>query len=296
MDRLGKEQNVDPESNLQIVRRAYAKGTLANAGVEYDALEDAFARVRREDFLPPGPWSILLPSGGYRLTPSTDPVHLYTDDLVGILPERQINNGQPTLHAELLSLARISAGDHVVHVGAGAGYYSAIMAELAGSAGRVTAIEFDPGLSEMAKRNLASWANVGVLNGDGSLVAFDPADVIYVNAGATRPADHWLDRLKTGGRLMLPLTTNEGFGSYRADQRRGGVFRIVNSDDGYLARWVSPVAIFPCAGMRDEVSEHALALAFERGGWERITRLFRGDDMPEDRCWVRAPGWCLAYE
>ena len=284
------------ESNLQIVRRAYARGILANAGVENDALEDAFARVHREDFLPPGPWSILLPSGGYRLTPSADPVHLYTDDLVGILPERQINNGQPTLHAELLSLAGISAGEHVVHVGAGAGYYSAIMAELVGSVGRVTAIEFNPGLSEMAKRNLASWANVGVLNGDGSLVAFDPADVIYVNAGATRPADHWLDRLKTGGRLMLPLTTNEGFGSYRGDQRRGGVFRIVNSHDGYLARWVSPVAIFPCAGMRDEVSEHALASAFERGGWERVTRLFRGDDLPEERCWVRAPGWCLAYE
>jgi len=25
---------------------------------------------------------------------------------------------------------------------------------------------------------------------------FEPADVIYVNAGATRPADAWLDRLK----------------------------------------------------------------------------------------------------
>jgi protein-L-isoaspartate(D-aspartate) O-methyltransferase len=27
---------------------------------------------------------------------------------------------------------------------------------------------------------------------------FEPADVIYVNAGATRPADAWLDRLKEG--------------------------------------------------------------------------------------------------
>jgi protein-L-isoaspartate O-methyltransferase len=37
-----------------------------------------------------------------------------------------------------------------------------------------------------------------------------PADVIYVNAGATRPADVWLDRLKEGGRLILPLTA-DGF-------------------------------------------------------------------------------------
>jgi len=28
--------------------------------------------------------------------------------------------------------------------------------------------------------------------------------------GATRPADAWLDRLKEGGRLILPLTT-DGF-------------------------------------------------------------------------------------
>jgi protein-L-isoaspartate(D-aspartate) O-methyltransferase len=27
---------------------------------------------------------------------------------------------------------------------------------------------------------------------------FESADVIYVNAGATRPADAWLDRLKEG--------------------------------------------------------------------------------------------------
>ncbi len=39
-------------------------------------------------------------------------------------------------------------------------------------------------------------------------MAFDLADVIYVNAGATRPADIWLDRLNDGGRLVLPLTTD----------------------------------------------------------------------------------------
>ena len=25
-------------------------------------------------------------------------------------------------------------------------------------------------------------------------------------------------------------------------------------------------------------------------------RLYRRDDLPEERCWLRAPGWCLAYE
>jgi protein-L-isoaspartate O-methyltransferase len=56
--------------------------------------------------------------------------------------------------------------------------------------------------------NLAQTPHVRVVHGDGTRATFDPADVIYVNAGATRPADVWLDRLKEGGRLILPLTAD----------------------------------------------------------------------------------------
>jgi protein-L-isoaspartate(D-aspartate) O-methyltransferase len=96
--------------------------------------------------------------------------------------------------------------------------------------------------------------------------------------------------------LMLPLTTSQGFGNYHADVRQGGVFRIVRSLAGYDARWVSAVAIFPCAGMRDVESERALAAAFASGGWERVNRLHRRDAGPADDCWLRAPRWCLVRE
>jgi len=46
---------------------------------------------------------------------------------------------------------------------------------------------------------------------------------------------------------------------------------------------------------RDEASEQALAAAFDKGGAERVTRLYRRDHLPENRCWLRAPGWCLTY-
>lgn len=125
------------EPELQAVRLVYAQRTLAGAKVVDERLQSAFASVRREDFLLPGPWPILqLRDGTYRNTPDANPVHLYTDDLIGIAPERGINNGQPRLHAELLSFAAIQLGEHVVHIGAGAGYYSAIMAELAGTGSR----------------------------------------------------------------------------------------------------------------------------------------------------------------
>lgn len=289
--------NMTPDE-LKIVRRAYARQIMAAVRARDENVENAFADVPREDFLGPGPWPILRRMRDYIPTPTADPVYLYTDDLVGIIPERHINNGQPSLHAYLLSKAAPQANEHVVHVGAGVGYYSAIMAHLVGPDGHVTAIEFDTELAARARANLIAYSNASVVEGDGSVVAFEKADVIYVNAGATRPADIWLDRLKDGGRLILPLTTDKGFSSDNWERMhlRGAVFLVKRKADQFHARWISPVSIFPCEGMRDEQSEKALATAFENGGFNRVTRLYRTADVPAERCWLRAPDWCLAYD
>ena len=87
---------------------------------------------------------------------------------------------------------------------------------MVGEGGRVTAIEFDGGLAERLAANFAGQPNVRALQGDGAQIEFDPADVIYVNAGATRPADIWLDRLNDGGRLILPLTSEKTPKTYRS--------------------------------------------------------------------------------
>ncbi len=286
------------EADLKVVRRDYAKRAAAAAAAAGTGkrVERAFAEVHREDFLGPGPWPVLrLSTRDYAPTPDADPIHLYTDDLIGIAPEREINNGQPSYHAYLLGCANLRDGEHAVHVGAGTGYYSAIMAHLVGRAGRVTAIEYESDLAARARSNLAAYVNVAVIAGDGTIAPFDSADVVYVNAGATRPADAWLDRLKDRGRLVLPLTTDKGFGT-DADMRQGAVFLITRASEGFLARWISPVAIYPCAGMRDEASERALAAAFKNDDVRRVTRLYRTDDIAVDRCWLKAPGWCLAYD
>jgi protein-L-isoaspartate(D-aspartate) O-methyltransferase len=283
---------MDRDRELEIIRHAYARQVMAAAGVADARIEAAFAAVRREDFLDPGPWHILRWSVGYRATPDADPVYLYTDDVVAIRREHNLNNGQPSLHAVLIAAAAPQPGEHVVHIGTGLGYYTAILADLVGASGRVTAIEFDAGLAARAAQNLARTPHVGVVQGDGTRVAFEPADVIYVNAGATRPAEAWLDGLKEGGRLILPLTA-DAFPN--RDVRRGAVFRIERRGTDFKARRISGVAILPCEGGRDEAGEQALAAAFEKGGIERVTRLYRRDDLPEEQCWLRAPGWCLAY-
>src|SRR5439155_9116587 len=116
----------DREAKLAIVRRAYAKHIMAAACVADRRVEAAFAAVPREHYLGPGPWPILRWGRGYVTTPSRDPVHLYADILVGIIPERDLNNGLPSFLAVLIAAGKPQPGEHAVHIGAGVGYYTAI--------------------------------------------------------------------------------------------------------------------------------------------------------------------------
>jgi protein-L-isoaspartate(D-aspartate) O-methyltransferase len=292
------EGKMDAQAELRIVRAEYANQGLAAAHGVDASVAQAFAAIPREDFVGPGPWQVLRWLRNYVPTPDADPVYLYTDDLVALVPERGVNNGQPSLHAHLIHQALPPVGGHVVHVGTGTGYYTAILAHLVGPSGRVTGIEYDGSLASRARACLAPYANVAVIEGDGTQVPFDAADAIYVNAGCTRPATRWLDGLADGGRLIMPMTSDQGFGGIAPERMAsaGAVFRIERRAADYLAYWISPVAIFPCAGGRDEASERALAEAFARGGLQKVTRLYRDQDIPDERCWLRGPGWCLAYE
>jgi protein-L-isoaspartate(D-aspartate) O-methyltransferase len=118
------------EEEIGIVRRAYAKQVMGWSAVSDARVEAAFAAVPREHFVGPGPWPIMR-HGDYVRTPDADPVYVYDDVLIGLVQERYLNNGAPSYHAPLLVSAAIQEGDHVVHVGVGTGYYTAIMAHLA---------------------------------------------------------------------------------------------------------------------------------------------------------------------
>ncbi len=115
------------------------------------------------------------------------------------------------------------------------------------------------------------------------------------------PLDAWLDGLADGGRLILPLTTDANIRSIGPGHfdplrtmRSGAFFRIQRRGKVFEARWLLPTAIIPAEGIRDATAEAALAAAFEKGGWNSVTRLIRGGEVPEEGCWLRGPGWCLA--
>jgi protein-L-isoaspartate(D-aspartate) O-methyltransferase len=123
------------------------------AEVRSSAVIDAFVTVSREKFVGPGPWRIKSPMdlAEYWTTDDDDPRQVYHDVLIARDESRGINNGQPSLWAYLFDRLDLAPGEQVVHLGYGTGYYTAIIAELVGSAGRVTAVEIDPTLAQKAE-------------------------------------------------------------------------------------------------------------------------------------------------
>jgi protein-L-isoaspartate(D-aspartate) O-methyltransferase len=244
----------------------------------------AFATVRREQFVGPGPWQVITASG-YIDTPSDDPAFLYQDVVVAIAAERGVNNGQPSLHAMCMAAANPRPGDTVLHIGAGTGYYTAILATLVATTGKVIALEIDPDFAKRARANLADYPNVVVECRSGSEGHIPSADAIYVSAGATSPLKMWLDALHPHGRLIFPLTPSEGL---------GGMLLVTRIDEGsFSARFVSGAAFSPCIGARDQHTAEGLTQAFRCRGIGTVERLHIGTP-PDDTCWFAGDGWWLS--
>jgi protein-L-isoaspartate(D-aspartate) O-methyltransferase len=140
-------------------------------------------------------------------------------------------------------------------------------------------------------------------------MSFDPADIIYVNAGFSRIPPNWLDALRDGGRLFLPMGTRAGLKDAEAthkDPEKPDVgkiirlaqsqvmFRIDRRGEEFHVKPSIPAAFIPSEAA-DPVADAALAAAIEKGGARKVTRLYRDGDIAEDRCWLRGEGWCLAY-
>ncbi len=120
--------------SLHDVRDFYARLVTAEGGSSDERLARAFATVDRTAFAGDGPWKVFT-ANGYVDTPSDDPAFVYQDVVIALKPERGINNGEPALHARCIAAVAPQAGESVIHVGAGSGYYTAILAELVGLSG-----------------------------------------------------------------------------------------------------------------------------------------------------------------
>jgi protein-L-isoaspartate(D-aspartate) O-methyltransferase len=274
---------------LEAHRIFFAELITAIAGVPHSRLTSAFASTPREWYLGPGPWKVFN-GRGYTQTPSADPTLLYQDIVVALEAERGLNNGQPSLHAHCLAALDVREGESVVHIGAGAGYYTAVLAALTSVAGKVFAYEIGADLARRATANLAHLSQVTVIPRSGAEGSLPESDAIYVSAGATAPLDPWLDALHPAGRLLFPLTPNDSEGKLGA----GNMLLVTRvAEERFDARFVSPVMIFPCLGGRDEEAAKNLAEAFRRGRVSKVRSLQR-KTPPDESCWCSGDGWWLS--
>ena len=90
-------------------REFYARLACANAGLASPEprLLAAFASVRRERFLGPGPWRAFT-GVGYVETPGDHPDLVYRDLPFALDAARVLNNGQPSLHARALAAGELA--------------------------------------------------------------------------------------------------------------------------------------------------------------------------------------------
>ena len=225
-------------SNIEDIRKFYARLMAANAASSDPRLEEVFAEVPREAFLGPGPWTIVAGNGKVT-TPSADPAHIYQNVLVALDADKGINNGEPFLHAMWIGRLAPKPGEAVTHVGAGTGYYSAVLARLVSPGGSVTAFELDARLAELARKNLEGYRNATVIHGDAVTTPLPPSDIIYVNAGVVAPPAGWLKALRPGGRMIFP---------WRPSERVPLAVMVIRTEKGFACDPFMRSWFIPCFG------------------------------------------------
>lgn len=154
-------------------------------------LDEAFAAVPREGFLPP------------------DQIRFAGVDRALPIGHGQTNS-QPTTVRNMLALLDARPGERILDVGCGSGWTTALLAELVGADGTVLGVEVVPGLVEFGRKNLAGqhlpWARIEpaeeeVLGRPGE----GPYDRILVSAEASQVPASLIDQLVEGGRLVVPV-------------------------------------------------------------------------------------------
>jgi protein-L-isoaspartate(D-aspartate) O-methyltransferase len=113
---------------------------------------------------------------------------------------------QPSLQALYLQTLEIAPGDRVLEIGAGSGYQTALLAELASN---VYAVERIPELTQRARDILdeLGYDNVALVTKDGTVgwTKYAPYDAILVAAASPGIPEPLVQQLSEGGRMLIPI-------------------------------------------------------------------------------------------
>lgn len=165
-------------------RRTMVDNQLRTSGITDWRILDVMNRVPREAFVPEERKALA-----------------YIDENVVLSAGRTIL--APASLARLVQVAEIGAGDHVLDVGCGTGYSSAV---LAGLGATVVGLEDDAALAAKARETLAATdvANVSIVEGSLADGASNegPYDAIIIEGAVEHVSETLFAQLKDGGRLV----------------------------------------------------------------------------------------------
>ena len=174
----------------------------------------------------------------HRFVPEALQGRAYGDHALPIAANQTIS--QPFIVACMTELLELDDRSRVLEIGAGSGYQTAVLAQLAA---QVYAIER---IGDLAREAQARIRQLGIYNAtvkcfDGTLgwSAHSPYDAILVAAGGPEVPEPLLAQLKIDGRLVIPV------GDTREAQR---LVRVIRTDKGYTREDHGACAFVPLIG------------------------------------------------
>lgn len=164
--------------------------------------------------------------------------HLSYEDIPLPIGEGQTIS-QPYIIAVMTNALEIKDGDTALELGTGSGYQAAILSLLARKVYSVERVAF---LAEKAGTLLASlgYGNVEVRLAGSELGCPEaaPFDAIIVTAASPRLPRVLLEQMATGGRLVIPV----------GSQQEQGLVKVTRTDDGYSISNLGSCRFVPLLG------------------------------------------------
>ncbi|ACD94809.1 protein-L-isoaspartate O-methyltransferase [Trichlorobacter lovleyi SZ] len=194
--------------NFDIARKRMVQEQIVGRGITTPRLLEVFQKVPRHLFVQ-----------------EAMAVQAYSDGPLPIGEKQTIS--QPYIVALMTDLLELTGNDHVLEIGTGSGYQTAILASLVR---RVWTIERIRPLAMQARKVLDTLhlLNVNIKVGDGTLgwPEEGPFDAILVTAGAPAVPETLAAQLAPGGRLVIPV----------GDESNQTLLRIRKAADGTLTQ------------------------------------------------------------
>lgn len=211
---------------MQNEREELVEKLLNNGHIQTGKVKKAMLHVPREEFMPPEIRD-----------------YAYLDRPLPIGKGQTIS--APHMVAIIAEKLDLDEGMNILEIGTGFGYNAAVVSQIIGSSGHVYTLERIPSLAQKAKENLEKTGykdQVTVIIGDGTLGYPEkaPFDRIYGTASAPKIPEPLKNQLKIGGKLIIPLGSNNYF------QELVSIQRV--SEDKFESSNLGGVAFVPMIG------------------------------------------------